>query len=262
MPSASNPAESAATPSETAAAPSETEAPNGAGASPSFAGLGLSAPVQAAIEDAGYEAPSAIQAQAIPVLLGGNDLVGQAQTGTGKTAAFALPLLSGIDPNLSRPQLLILTPTRELAIQVGEACQVYGRHLKGLRVLPVYGGQGIDIQLRGLKRGAQVVVGTPGRLMDHLKRRSLKLDALRAIVLDEADEMLNMGFLEDVEWILEKAPASKQTALFSATMPAAIRRIARDRLKDPVEVKIEAKTSTVATITQRFWPRWKSSLRS
>lgn len=219
-----------------------------------FSDFDLSPAVLAAVADVGYEAPSPIQARSLPVLLEGKDLVGQAQTGTGKTAAFALPLLSRIDPSLQRPQILILTPTRELAIQVGEAFGVYARHMKDFRVLPLYGGQGMDGQLRGLKRGVHVVVGTPGRVMDHLRRRSLKLDSLRSLVLDEADEMLNMGFIEDVEWILEKTPGQRQTALFSATMPEAVRRIARRHLQEPVEIKIQSKTTTVDTITQRFWP--------
>ncbi len=179
-----------------------------------------------AVQEAGYESPSPIQAAGIPVLLSGGDLIGQAQTGTGKTAAFALPLLSRLEPDNRRPQILVLTPTRELAIQVGEAFNVYARHIGGFRVLPLYGGQGMHGQLRGLKRGAHVIVGTPGRVMDHLRRETLKLDALSALVLDEADEMLNMGFLEDVEWILEKTPAERQTALFAATMPPAVRRTA------------------------------------
>lgn len=221
---------------------------------PSFDEFELSPAVLAAVREVGYETPSPIQAKSIPVLLEGRDLVGQAQTGTGKTAAFALPLLSRIDPAQARPQILVLTPTRELAIQVGEAFGVYARHMPNFRVLPLYGGQGMDGQLRGLKRGAQVIVGTPGRVMDHLRRGSLRLDALRAVVLDEADEMLNMGFLEDVEWILEQTPSGRQVALFSATMPESVRRIARGHLNDPVEIKIQSKTATVETISQRYWP--------
>ncbi len=219
-----------------------------------FAEFGLSEPVLAAVVDVGYEVPSPIQARSIPPLLEGRDLVGQAQTGTGKTAAFALPLLSRIDANIAKPQILVLTPTRELALQVGEAFSTYARHIQNFRIVPLYGGQGMDAQLRALKRGVQVIVGTPGRVMDHLRRGTLRLDALRALVLDEADEMLNMGFLEDVEWILEKTPAGRQAALFSATMPDAVRRIAHRHLKNAVEIKIESKTTTVDSVTQRFWP--------
>ncbi len=218
-----------------------------------FAGLALAPPILQAIEEIGYEAPSPIQAEAIPPLLAGRDLLGQAQTGTGKTAAFALPLLSRIDLDRRAPQLLVLTPTRELAIQVAEALQTYARHLSGFHILPVYGGQGMDTQLRQLRRGVHAVVGTPGRVMDHLRRGTLALDALIALVLDEADEMLRMGFIDDVEWILEHTPATRQTALFSATMPEAIRRVAQRHLRDPVEVRIRARTATVETVTQRYW---------
>ena len=228
-----------------------TEAP--ASGAPSFRDFQLTPAVFQAIADVGYEAPSPIQAASIPPLLLGRDLVGQAQTGTGKTAAFALPLLSRLDPELQQPQILVLAPTRELAIQVVEAFQTYARHIKNFHILPVYGGQGMDTQLRGLKRGVQVVVGTPGRVIDHLKRKTLKLDQLKALVLDEADEMLKMGFIDDVEWILEQSPDERQVALFSATLPEPIRRIARKHLKDPVEIKIKSKTSTVDTITQRYW---------
>ncbi len=178
-----------------------------------FAQLGLAAPVLKAVEEVGYEAPSPIQAQSIPPLLEGRDLLGQAQTGTGKTAAFALPLLSRLDVALKQPQILVLTPTRELAIQVAEAMQKYARHLQDFHVLPVYGGQGMDTQLRMLKRGVHVVVGTPGRIQDHLRRGTLKLDRLSALVIDEADEMLRMGFIDDVEQILEHTPTEKQVAL-------------------------------------------------
>ena len=218
-----------------------------------FAELGLAAPVLKAVEEVGYEAPSPIQAQSIPPLLEGRDLLGQAQTGTGKTAAFALPLLSRLDVALKQPQILVLTPTRELAIQVAEAMQKYARHLKDFHVLPVYGGQGMDTQLRMLKRGVHVVVGTPGRIQDHLRRGTLKLDRLGALVIDEADEMLRMGFIDDVEQILEHTPTEKQVALFSATMPSVIRRVAGKYLRDPVEIRIQSKTSTVDTITQRYW---------
>ncbi|WP_303904746.1 DEAD/DEAH box helicase [Thiohalomonas denitrificans] len=220
---------------------------------PVFSQLGLAAPVLQAVEEAGYEAPSPIQAETIPPLLEGRDLLGQAQTGTGKTAAFALPLLSRIDLAQRRPQALVLTPTRELAIQVAEAIQAYARHLPGFHILPVYGGQGMGTQLRGLNRGVHLVVGTPGRVMDHLRRGTLLLDDLKTFVLDEADEMLRMGFIDDVEWILARAPQERQIALFSATMPKPIQQVARRHLRDPVEVKIASKTATVETITQRYW---------
>ncbi|MEQ9362956.1 MAG: DEAD/DEAH box helicase [Leptospirales bacterium] len=219
----------------------------------SFQDFQLSEPVLRAVADVGYEAPSPIQAASIPPLLEGRDLVGQAQTGTGKTAAFALPLLTRLDATARDPQILVLAPTRELAIQVAEAFQTYARHIKNFYILPVYGGQGMDTQLRGLKRGVQVIVGTPGRVIDHLKRKTLKLGKLQALVLDEADEMLKMGFIDDVEWILEQSPETRQVALFSATLPERIRNIARKHLKDPVEIKIKSKTSTVDTITQRYW---------
>ncbi|MBI5040255.1 MAG: DEAD/DEAH box helicase [Gammaproteobacteria bacterium] len=218
-----------------------------------FAQLALAAPILKVIDEVGYEAPSPIQAAAIPPLLEGRDLLGQAQTGTGKTAAFALPLLSRLDLSLLQPQILVLAPTRELAIQVAEAMQTYARHLKGFHVLPVYGGQSMEAQLRPLKRGVHVVVGTPGRIQDHLRRGTLKLDKLAALVLDEADEMLRMGFIDDVEQILEHTPKTKQVALFSATMPPAIQKIAQRFLRDPVEIKIANKTTTVAAITQRYW---------
>lgn len=218
-----------------------------------FADLGLAAPVLKAVEAVGYEAPSPIQAQSIPPLLAGRDLLGQAQTGTGKTAAFALPLLSRLDLALKQPQILVLTPTRELAIQVAEAMQTYARHLKDFHVLPVYGGQGMDTQLRMLRRGVHVVVGTPGRIQDHLRRKTLVLDRLAALVIDEADEMLRMGFIDDVEQILEHTPTEKQVALFSATMPKVIQRVALKYLREPVEISIKSKTSTVDTITQRYW---------
>jgi ATP-dependent RNA helicase DeaD len=219
-----------------------------------FAHFGLAAPVLQAVEEVGYETPSPIQAEAIPPLLEGHDLLGQAQTGTGKTAAFALPLLSRLDLGLAVPQMLVLTPTRELAIQVAEALQTYARHLRGFHVLPIYGGQSIGVQLRQLKRGAHVIVGTPGRVIDHLGRKTLKLDQLKAMVLDEADEMLRMGFIDDVEAILEATPSARQVALFSATMPPAIARVAKKHLKDPVEIRIASKTATVSTVEQRFWP--------
>ena len=220
---------------------------------PSFDSLGLSAPILQAVQDVGYETPSPIQAQCIPLLLAGDDLLGQAQTGTGKTAAFALPLLSRIDTRANKPQILVLAPTRELAIQVAEAFQTYAHHLKNFHVLPVYGGQPYVQQLRALKRGAQVVVGTPGRIMDHIRRGTLVLDELSALVLDEADEMLRMGFIEDVEWILEQTPENRQTALFSATMPPVIRKVANRHLRNAKEIHIKSSTSTAKTIHQRFW---------
>ena len=221
--------------------------------SPTFATLGLLPPVQKAVEELGYEQPSPIQAESIPLLLEGNDLLGMAQTGTGKTAAFALPLLSRIDTRSNDTQILVLAPTRELAIQVAEAFQSYAAHLKHFHVLPIYGGQGYGSQLKQLRQGAQVVVGTPGRVMDHIRKGTLKLQNLKALVLDEADEMLRMGFIDDVEWILEQTPEDRQTALFSATMPAAISRVAKKHLNNPSEVRIAAKTSTVKAIRQRFW---------
>ncbi|WP_251359727.1 DEAD/DEAH box helicase [Kangiella sp. TOML190] len=220
----------------------------------SFDDLGLAAPILKAIQDIGYEQASPIQQASIPVLMTGKDIIGQAQTGTGKTAAFALPLLSKIDLNSKNTQVLVLAPTRELAIQVAEACQSYAKHLKGFNVLPIYGGQSYDIQLRQLKRGAQLVVGTPGRVMDHIRRKTLKLDNLTTLVLDEADEMLRMGFIDDVEWVLEHTPQDRQIALFSATMPKEIKKVAQKHLDNPEHIKIESKTSTATTIHQRYWP--------
>ncbi len=219
---------------------------------PSFADLNLPVSVLKAISRQGYETPSPIQAECIPVLLDGQDIIGQAQTGTGKTAAFALPLLSRVDVSLMSPQILVLAPTRELAIQVAEAFQAYASEIKGFHVLPIYGGQSYDIQLRQLKRGVHVVVGTPGRVMDHINRKTLKLDHLQAMVLDEADEMLRMGFIDDVEWILAKTPEQKQVALFSATMPAVIQKVANKYLKNPALIKIRDKTQTAKTITQHY----------
>ena len=218
-----------------------------------FDDLALTEPLLRALRDVGYESPSPIQAQTIPALLEGRDVLGQAQTGTGKTAAFALPVLSTIDLKSRAVQSLILAPTRELAIQVAEAFQKYAAHLPGFHVLPIYGGQSYQPQLNGLKRGVHVVVGTPGRVMDHLKRGTLDLSAVRFVVLDEADEMLNMGFLEDVEWILQQMPEQRQVALFSATMPQQIKRIAQTYLHDPVEVLIRSKTTTATNIRQRYW---------
>ncbi len=220
----------------------------------SFSDLALSPPLLQAIREIGYETPSPIQAASIPPLLAGHDLVGQAQTGTGKTAAFALPILNNIDTSRREPQALVLTPTRELALQVAEAFQSYARHLPDFHILPIYGGQGMDTQLRQLRRGVHVIVGTPGRVMDHMRRQTLSLDGLTTLVLDEADEMLKMGFIDDVEWILEQSPPERQIALFSATMPEAIRKVARNYLRDPREAKIENKTVTVEAISQRYWP--------
>jgi ATP-dependent RNA helicase DeaD len=217
-----------------------------------FEGLGLSAPILKAIAEIGYEAPTPIQEKTIPPMLAGRDLIGQAQTGTGKTAAFAIPILEKIDLAVPEVQALVLAPTRELAIQVAEAIHSYSKFLGRVGVLPVYGGQPIQLQLKRLDRGVHVVVGTPGRIMDHLRRGSLRLDAVRVVVLDEADEMLRMGFIEDVEWILSQAPEGRQTALFSATLPREIRRIAERHLKDPVTIEIEHKTLTVPTIEQRY----------
>lgn len=221
--------------------------------SASFSSLGLLPPVLKAVEELGYEQPSPIQAESIPLLLDGKDLLGQAQTGTGKTAAFALPLLSRIDTKSRDTQILVLAPTRELAIQVAEAFQSYAHNLRQFHVLPIYGGQGYGSQLKQLRQGAQIVVGTPGRVMDHIRKGTLRLQNLKALVLDEADEMLRMGFIDDVEWILEQTPEERQTALFSATMPDVIRKVARKYLKNPVEVKIASKTSTVTSIRQRYW---------
>jgi ATP-dependent RNA helicase DeaD len=192
-----------------------------------FSQLAIAPQILQAVEEMGYESPSPIQAESIPPLLEGRDLLGQAQTGTGKTAAFALPVLSRLNLDLNMPQVLVLAPTRELALQVAEAMQTYARHLKGFHIVPLYGGQSMDTQLRQLRRGVHVVVGTPGRILDHLRRKTLKLSALTTVVLDEADEMLRMGFIDDVDEILQHTPENKQVALFSATMPEAIKRIAR-----------------------------------
>ena len=219
----------------------------------SFRDLALSEPVLRALADVGYESPSPIQAATIPVLLSGADMLGQAQTGTGKTAAFALPALTRIDLSCHEPQVLVLVPTRELALQVAEAFQRYAAHLKGFHVLPIYGGQSYQPQLNALRRGVHVVVGTPGRVIDHMNRGTLKLSALTLLVLDEADEMLHMGFVDAVESILEQTPPRRQVALFSATIPAPIRRIAQKHLRSPVEVTIKSKTSTATNIRQRYW---------
>ncbi|MBV8062865.1 MAG: DEAD/DEAH box helicase [Nevskia sp.] len=219
----------------------------------SFSDLTLGEPVLRALAEVGYESPSPIQAATIPHLLEGRDVLGQAQTGTGKTAAFALPILSRIDLSRKQPQALVLAPTRELAIQVAEAFQRYAKHLPGFHVLPIYGGQSYTPQLSALKRGVHVVVGTPGRVIDHMEKGTLKLDGISTLVLDEADEMLRMGFIDDVEAILQKTPPGRQVALFSATMPSPIRRIAQTHLKDPAEVTIRGKTSTATNIRQRYW---------
>lgn len=217
-----------------------------------FKDLNLPSDILQALEKVGYETPSPIQAESIPLLLDGHDLLGQAQTGTGKTAAFALPMLANIDVEANYPQLLVLAPTRELAIQVAEAFQVYASFSKKIRVLPIYGGQSYDNQIRQLKRGVQVIVGTPGRVIDHIQRKTLKLDQLKFLVLDEADEMLRMGFIDDVELILSHAPKERQTALFSATMPTQIKKISQRYLNEPKHVKIESKVSTAPTIRQRY----------
>ncbi|MCR6661743.1 MAG: DEAD/DEAH box helicase [Luteimonas sp.] len=220
---------------------------------PRFTDFALPEPLLKALADVGYESPSPIQAATIPPLMAGRDMLGQAQTGTGKTAAFALPALARLDANAKKPQVLVLAPTRELAIQVAEAFQKYATHLPGFHVLPIYGGQAYGVQLSALKRGVQVIVGTPGRVIDHLERGSLDLSELRTLVLDEADEMLRMGFIDDVEAVLKKTPETRQVALFSATMPAQIKRIAQTYLKDPVEIAIKAQTTTAANIRQRVW---------
>ena len=222
-------------------------------ATTTFRDLGLREELLKVLTDLGYESPSPIQAATIPHLLEGRDVLGQAQTGTGKTAAFALPILQRLDLRKSKPQALVLTPTRELAIQVAEAFQRYAQHLPGFHVLPIYGGQAYGPQLGGLRRGVHVVVGTPGRVIDHLERSSLDLSELTTLVLDEADEMLRMGFIDDVEAVLKKTPPTRQIALFSATMPSQIKRIAQTYLRNPVEVKIASKTTTAANIRQRYW---------
>jgi ATP-dependent RNA helicase DeaD len=218
-----------------------------------FSDLGLSEAVLRALVDVGYESPSPIQAQTIPLFLEGRDLLGQAQTGTGKTAAFALPALTKIDLSRHEPQVLVLVPTRELALQVSEAFLRYAAHLKGFHVLPIYGGQSYQPQLNALRRGVHVVVGTPGRVIDHMNRGTLKLSGLTLLVLDEADEMLRMGFVDAVESILEQTPPGRQVALFSATLPAPIRRIAAKHLRNPAEITIKSKTSTATNIRQRYW---------
>ncbi|MFM7397152.1 MAG: DEAD/DEAH box helicase [Gammaproteobacteria bacterium] len=218
-----------------------------------FADLGLPESLVTALAAVGYESPSPIQRQTIPVLLEGHDLIGQAQTGTGKTAAFALPMLAKIDVALRQPQALVLVPTRELAIQVAEACQKYASHLIGLHVLPIYGGQSYKPQLDALRRGVHVVVATPGRVIDHLDRGTLSLKTIRTVVLDEADEMLQMGFVDAIDHILGLVPPERQVALFSATLPTPIKRIAQKHLKSPREITVRSKTATAANIRQRYW---------
>jgi ATP-dependent RNA helicase DeaD len=241
-PASSNPASA---PKPTAFASSEVTV--------TFRELNLSPAVLRVLDDVGYESPSPIQAATIPRLLAGEDVVGQAQTGTGKTAAFALPILTRLNPKPTKPQALVLTPTRELAIQVAEAFQRYASHVTGFHVLPIYGGQSYVPQLSALRRGVHVVVGTPGRILDHLERGSLDLSGITTLVLDEADEMLRMGFIDDVETILKKTPPGRQVALFSATMPAPIRRIAKEHLNNPVEVTIRGTTTNAPKIRQRYW---------
>lgn len=218
-----------------------------------FADLGLKAPILEALNDLGYEKPSPIQAECIPHLLSGRDVLGMAQTGSGKTAAFSLPLLNNIDPDLRAPQILVLAPTRELAVQVAEAMTEFSKHMRGINVVALYGGQRYDVQLRALRQGPQIVVGTPGRLLDHLKRGTLDLSKLSGLVLDEADEMLRMGFIEDVETIMAQIPDGHQTALFSATMPEAIRRITKRFMKEPQEVRIQSSVTTRPDISQSYW---------
>ena len=218
----------------------------------SFNDLSLSSPIVKALKNVGYESPSPIQAKIIPFVMDGRDVIGQAQTGTGKTAAFALPLLSKINLRLKTPQILVLTPTRELAIQVSEAFQRYAKFLNGFHVLPIYGGQEYGVQLRQLKRGVHVVVGTPGRVMDHMRRGTLKMENITCLVLDEADEMLRMGFIDDVKWVLEQLPKQRQIALFSATIPTPIRNISKRYLNKPEQITIEAKSITADTVRQRY----------
>ncbi|WP_427834540.1 DEAD/DEAH box helicase [Actinobacillus pleuropneumoniae] len=218
-----------------------------------FADLGLPQSILDAVNDMGFVTPSPIQQETIPHLLAGRDVLGMAQTGSGKTAAFSLPLLAQIDPTKRHPQMLVMAPTRELAIQVADACEQFTKNMKGVNVVTVYGGQRYDIQLRALKQGSQVVVGTPGRILDHIRRGTLDLSALQSIVLDEADEMLRMGFIDDVETVMAELPENHQTALFSATMPEPIRRITRRFMQDPQEVKIQATQRSAPDITQSYW---------
>jgi len=218
-----------------------------------FDEMNLSRPVFSALQSVGYDTPTPIQSMTIPHMIKKKDILGQARTGTGKTAAFALPLLSRIDLDNKRPQVLVLTPTRELAIQVAESFKTYGAKMKGLNVLPIYGGQSYGIQLNQLRRGVHVVVGTPGRLMDHMRKKTVTFADLLCVVLDEADEMLHMGFIDDVEWILDRTPNDSQTALFSATIPRPIRKIAQKYLTNPEEIIVKPDTTEVNTINQQYW---------
>ena len=218
-----------------------------------FEDLELDAKIMSAITDMGFEAASPIQGQAIPLELQGLDIIGQAQTGTGKTAALGIPLLQKIDPKNKKPQAIILCPTRELAIQVSEEIRRLAKYMHGVKVLPIYGGQEIGRQIRSLKDGVQVIIGTPGRVMDHMRRKTVKMDQIHPVVLDEADEMLNMGFLEDMETILSALPEERQTLMFSATMPQAIQRIAANFQKDPQIVKVVKKELTVPKVTQYYY---------
>ncbi len=229
-----------------------THEPDQTATAATFAQLGLSEPLIKLLIEVGYEAPTSIQQKTIPLLLSNRDLIGQAQTGTGKTAAFALPILDRLDLSLNAVQALVLTPTRELAIQVAEAIHAYSKYLGRVRVLPIYGGDAISKQINRLRAGLHVVVGTPGRVMDHLKRGTLDLAAVKTVVIDEADEMLRMGFIEDVEWILGQTPADRQTALFSATIPREVRRIADRHLANPLSIEIKRQTLTVPTVEQRY----------
>lgn len=218
----------------------------------SFDQFGLNSEIIKAIKEIGYESPSPIQIKTIPHLIEGSDIIGQAQTGTGKTAAFSIPVLQNIDASNRGLQAIILTPTRELAIQVAEAIHSYAKYIKNVRVLPVYGGQSIFQQVKHLRSGVQIIVGTPGRVMDHIRRETIEFSELKMVVLDEADEMLRMGFIDDVEWILSHTPKERQTALFSATMPKEVRRIAERHLQNPVNIQIEQKTLTVPAIKQYY----------
>src|SRR5215217_4569976 len=230
------------------ARPHEAETDDG----PTFEQLGLNAALLKSIKDVGYEAPTPIQIEVIPALLAGRDVIAQAQTGSGKTAAFGLPIIDTINPKLRHVQALILCPTRELAIQVSEALHKYGRH-KEVETLPIYGGQPYERQFRGLQRGPQIVVGTPGRVMDHMRRNTLNLESVKFFILDEADEMLDMGFVEDIEWILEQVPKERQTALFSATMPPRIVQLAGKYMKEPVRLSVVGKEMTVPETHQSFY---------
>ena len=230
----------------------ENEIPEAAGTPKGFDEMGLAEPILQAVRKAGYETPSPIQECSIPPILEGRDLLGVAQTGTGKTAAFSLPLLSRLDESVKGAQILVLAPTRELALQVAEAMEGFAENLSRLRVVAVYGGTGYGEQIKEFKRGAQIVVGTPGRIMDHIEKGYLKLDHLQALVLDEADEMLSMGFIDDIKWILEHTPSERQTALFSATMPKPIQRLAEQHMQDPVKITIKVKAENSPNIRQHF----------